>query len=80
MTEPRDGERGMARSPGEDAEWDRVRVEEDPDLWNTVVRTERCLRRHPAGDLACQPVFRRGGFWCGLCGDNILIMKVVKGN
>lgn len=70
----------MARSPGEDAEWDRVRVEEDSDLWSAVVRTERCLRRHPTGDLACQPVFRRGGFWCGLCGDKILIMKAVKGN
>ena len=58
------------RSAGEDAEWDRVRVEEDPELWDAAVRekaerelpveVEPCLERiQCAGGenlgSACQP-------------------------
>ena len=82
------------RSPGEDAEWDRNRVEEEPELWDAAVRekaeaglpeeVEPCLERlaYPDGNLggsACDPRWgRKGGWYCGNCKAAVLIMREVK--
>ena len=98
-------ERLSAMSPGEAAEWDRVRVEEDPELWDLAVleqkiraeceaqgvpmfgsdlpeEVEPCQERLRGADgtelgAACQPMWKRDGFWCGLCDQSVLIMRAV---
>ena len=101
------------RSVGEDAEWDRNRVEEDPVLWELAMtdkahreelaksppydvlerklaeevgelplEVEPCQETLRGADgqvlgLACQPVWKRAGFWCLLCDQSVLIMREV---
>ena len=96
------------RTPGEDAEWDRNRVEEDPELWDLAVleqkiaaeceaqgvpmvgssdglplEVEPCQERlRGAGGtelgLACQPLWKRDGFWCQLCDQRVILMRAVE--
>ena len=81
------------RSVGEDAEWDRVRAEEEPEMWDLAIQdkarrelpeeVEPCQERlRGAGGqelgAACQPLWRKGSFWCGLCDQSVLIMRAVK--
>ena len=100
-------ERLSAMSPGEAAEWDRSRVEEDPNLWDAALlekhikvacetqgatkfgtelglpdEVEPCQERLRGADgtnlgAACQPLWKKGGFWCQLCDREVLIMRAV---
>ena len=109
---PTPGEAAEAeRSPGEDAEWDRNRPEEDPVLWE-LAQTDKAhreeLAKSPPYDVlermvadvlpeevepclevlrgaggeplgaACQPVWRKGKFWCALCDQDVILMRAVK--
>ena len=73
------------RSPGEDAEWDRNRVEEEPALWDAALldkleqelpdEVEPCLT---AG--RCRPVFQAitRSWRCDHCSAKLVLMKEVK--
>ena len=101
------------RTPGEDAEWDRNRAEEDPVLWELAM-TDKAhreeLAKSPPYDVlerklaeevgefpyevepcqetlrgadgtelgaACQPLWRKGKFWCALCDQDVILMRAV---
>ena len=97
----------MERSAGLDAEWDRNRAEEEPEMWDLAVlekkiaaeceaqgvpvvgssdglplEVELCQETLRGADgtnlgAACQPVWRRGKFWCALCDQDVLLMRAV---
>ena len=73
------------RTPGEDAEWDRNRVEEEPELWDAAVidRMEQSLPDEVEPCLTagrCRPVFwaTTRSWRCDHCSAKLVLMKEVK--
>ena len=89
--------------PALEAEMDRNRAEEEPEMWDLAQADKACreelakmfpednlpdevepcqerLRGAGGQDLgaSCQPLWRKGSFWCALCDQDILIMRAVK--